>query len=354
MRLRTAPLCVVALLLSTVPAAAGEPRLGSGRWLMSFSWYPHDEVSSTLGGMQLSPDGETLLFARHEPGLNEDGSRSERWRPALMAVAGRQRRDLAVAPLLSEEMVHRWLHQTVFQPGGSRIALPGPGGTAALVDLATGAASPIRVQGAMVLPAFDGEGRTIVATVLDRGAPPRIVLLPLREGQPRTLTIRGNAGPACPADSVLPVVVDGAGDRAARLVLASLGGQREVTVHEAGSGAEIRGLHWTGDGRYLYLGELDRSSGDRRTLVWDRVRSRPAGTIPGALPVGGGPTATSMVLAAERAEGQDVLLHDAARDRSRPVGHVFPNLITAARGRVVFIDRLDENEFDIVLGEISR
>ncbi len=358
MTARTRPVCFVALLMAAatlLPAA--EPELGGGRWLMSFSWYPSYEVSSPTGGMALSPDGRWLLYARRQVETRDDGGERELWCPMLLKTADRLKLELPVEPLGSESLLKRWLNMRVFSPDGSLLALPvctAGRCTTGLWDLGSGQLRRIGPSGAVVLPGFAGDG-SLVVTTGDDSQPPRVVIMDLDGSGLRPLRPPGVAGPACPVAPVLPLVaVDGAADAelTGALVLVDTAGGPSVTVAEAGE--PVGRMHWTRNGRFLYWSVVRPGTGERRTLVWDRSRSRRVAEIDGAVPAGSGPGQSSMVLAAERSEGQSIVLHDAVRSDRWSVGHAFPNLVTAESGRVLYVDRLDEDEFDIVLAEIAR
>lgn len=354
-------LCVVVSLFAVWTAGGAEPRLGGTRWLLSFSWYPSDEVSSGVGGMRLSPGGEWLLYARREVSKSLSGQEAESWRLVLLAVADRSKVELPVPPIASESMLKRWLSLNVFHPSTSLIALPvrvNDGYVAGLFDSASGKLRRLGPSSLLVLPGFDSGGGSLVVSAGESPESARVAVIPVDGGSPRQLKGGGLAGPVCPAAPIVPLEListslSGKVSRSLILVGTS-GGATSAALCQVNDDEEIAQPHWTANGRYLYWGVVTKETGERFTGVWDRAKGRQVAKIDGALPLGTGPSGASMVLAVERSEGQDIALHDAAKGRQWTVGHAFPNVVTAENGRVVFIERLDEDEFDIEIATISR
>jgi hypothetical protein len=354
-------LCAVVLVLAAWTVAAGEPRLGSARWLLSFSWYPSDEVSSGVGGMRLSPDGEWLLYARREVSTSLSGQEAESWRLVRLAVADRSKVELPVPPIASESMLKRWLTLNVFHPSKPLMTLPvrvDDGYVAGLFDSASGELRRLGPSSVHVLPGFDSGGGSLVVSAGESPESARVAVIPVDGGSPRQLNGGGLAGPVCPAAPIVPLQListslSGKVSRSLSLVGTS-GGATSAAVCQVSGDEEVTQQHWTANGRYLYWGVVTKETGERFTGVWDRAKGRQVAKIDGALPLGTGPGGASMVLAVERSEGQYIVLHDPAKGRQWTVGHAFPNVVTAEGGRVVFIERLDEDEFDIEVATISR
>jgi len=360
---------------------------------------------------QLSPDAGKLLYVRVErvaeasrpagggaerdnqpreparprlPGGRKPGAASaparvssERCRFVLRDVQTGKETVIPTPPFADADLMIPPLTAYAFDPSGSRaLAVTGidSNGDGAisrdadrvepiLFEPASGAVRGVNVPARLVWPVLDRLGNGIVffaeqdepgASKLAAASPP--------DFPPRQLKVAGAPREVCPAADLLPVVVlpsrDAKGTSRAKLLLCDLSGVREpaeLPLSYELTGPAMR-CCWSTDGRYLYYADgKDVLEGFPRavvlTRVWDRLAGKELAAVENAVPVGPGPTTTTVVLVRQHMaahsgsraraprSGEGMLLYDVVAGRSTAIALEGATL-RFARGRNVLYDKL--------------
>ena len=335
-----------------------------------------------VGRMRLSPDGAKLLFLRRQG--NDLQTRSY-WLVLRDIKAGKDK-DLKIPGYHDDDMAAFMLAGNVFDPAGKRLAL-GAGMDAnkngrhdvrgetpekmqvALYDLATDKTTRIGETGDVVLASFDRTGKGLVIIAADRKAEDgKMFITPLDKIKLRQLSLWGLPRGICPTGDVVALLLPP--DAAARA-----GGQRpkpEVVLFDLAKDKVVAKLplresntklddlcpQWTGDGRYLYYLGIDRDeqTGDGKceSRIWDRAKGKSVPEVPGTIPIGPGPTATTMVLAPYASAGGDKpVVHDAKADKMWAVDGPAIRLIASQGRYVVYAKKGDDGKETVYRGRIS-
>ena len=118
---------------------------------------------------------------------------------------------------------------------------------------------------------------------------------------------------------------------------------------------------WTGDGRYLYYIGVDRepdANGHMRSKtesqIWDREKKQLTGDIPATIPIGPGPTATTMVLSPSPVTPDaKPVVHDAKADTTWTVDGPAIRLITSQGKYILYAKKGDDGKETLYRGQIS-
>ncbi len=119
---------------------------------------------------------------------------------------------------------------------------------------------------------------------------------------------------------------------------------------------------WTGDGRYLYFlgmnynpkarGRVPRYTFESR--IWDRAKGKLAGKGPATVPIGPGPTATTMVLIQPTRIGyHKPVVHDIKADTTWTVDSPTIRLIASQGKYVLYAKKGDDGKETLYRGQIS-
>jgi len=322
------------------PAPLKVPALVNEKLLLTETEQVRFDVDEHM--MRLSPDAKRLLYVRRE---TVPGPRRPRtgYRLYLRDLASGKDRPLPVPAFEGPDPLQVML--AMFDPSGRKIAVAAGiddnrngvydsyGGRAekgqpAVYDVATGKLTRLEPADEIVVPVFDRTGKRLIVYTANGGQ--NLSVADLGGSEPRRLGLAGVPRTPCPTADVIPLAVLGhtarGGHFLRRLALFDLRAEREVAVLKTGtdSGRVIveSALQWTVDGRYLYYTDRRNDKHKRRyTRVWDRWTGREAAVVTGTIPIGPGPTKTTMVLFDRFARGPDrVRLHDAATGKSWPLG----------------------------------
>jgi len=336
--------------------------------------------------MRLSPDGKRLLYprAKGQPPLTRRGEpdwRKVKYEMVLRDLESGQETILPINPLGSGwgTVFTRF---NMFDPAGAKLALANMevvrqertsgGGSRlhvssarstmklVLYDIPTGKLTTTDIEGPSTFAKFGRTGNVlIVARELRSGLELSKAALPGFELQ--RLKADGFPQSVCPTADVIcvwappkrvrPTIPGQRPQRGPqRLFLYDLRADKEIAelpVHPRNSKLDDWETQWTMDGGYLYYYDVrevttEAPSGSRKPTrpvarIWDRARNKAAGRIFDAIPVGAGPTPTTMVLAKSTRGGSGgVLLHDAKSGREYPLGDSSMKLVHACGAVVLY------------------
>ena len=138
----------------------------------------------------------------------------------------------------------------------------------------------------------------------------------------------------------------------------------DLPLHQRNRNLDDWETQWTAGGRYLYYHDVrevmvETPEGPRQRTrpvarIWDRTTNKPAGRVLDAIPVGPGPTATTMVLARRTDAGfGGFLLHDAKSGKEYPLGDSSMKLVHAWGPKVLYVKRSSEGTETLYLAEIT-
>ncbi len=380
--MRHAFLLVAVCLLWAAPAClADDPHLVNERPVFA-EGAPKYKTPGQFGvfAMRLSPDGKSLLYPRATGEAPLDSRGRPDWQKVSYELVLRSLASGAetVLPVGRLDSGYRtgFTRLNMFDPTGTKLALAdiqtheikeGERVTAtrrsmkiALYDIPAGKRTETDIEGAMAMAKFDRSGKGLIVLRGSRsGLDLHTAALPGLELRP--LKIKGYIQSVCPAAEVICVWVPPArikptrpGQRPQRgpqrLVLYEVQTDREMTelpINQRNSMLDDWETQWTPDGRCLYyvdVREVEEQTpeGPRKrtkevSRLWDRTAGKEAGLVGGAVPLGPGPTPTSVVLAKWSEAGyRGLLLHDAASGKAYPLGEPSFRPVHAWGSRVVY------------------
>ena len=376
------------IVLLVVPVSlAAQPKLVNEKLVFE----EEDPVHVGLQSMLLSPDGRHLLYLRREQVdvAGEPGRASGSRRAYRLAVRDLvSGRDLVVpVPAFPDsDPTDPIMKSQSFGPGGKQVVF-GAGVDAngdgffdypketmqiVLYDVASGTVSPLGVTGGWAAAMFDRTGEGLLITTADPADwSIQVQKTPLARLDCRPVSVDGVPYSICPAADVAAVVLQLAPPpkryKKQKLVLYDLQADRqllELPTHVDYSQVGRRRAEWTADGRFLYytdLGSEDDPPGGEEsrdktvTRVWDRLEGKGVGLMRECLPIGPGPTATSMLLteATVRGDLSSLHLHDAAEGRIWEFGQLFDVMICAHGRRVVYGKEVEPAHYAVYMAEIA-
>jgi len=354
----------LALLLAMSAGAAGEPklvdeklvipprpRLARGGWKPQFGGPPDVHVS---------PDGQRLLYLQEkaEP-VEVLGSRRTVRRLVLRDLARGTDTVLPVPAVTSDDVFAYLFTSRLFDRTGQRIVLgvgvdadkdgytePGHRGRmqAALYHVPTGKLTKLDLEGPTVLPSFDRTGKNIYALCYDlkRGTG-TVYAADAKKLRFERRRFVGLPRGCCPTAEVMAMLAKPAekGSLARRLVLYDPKADRQTAeLPLEGKGWNLIGTppRWTRDGRFLYYRDFRLKPLTHFCCVWDRAGGKTVAKLNWLLPVGPGPTPTTMVmLRAYAGWKREVHLHDAAAGKSWALAGKEARPLAAAAGRVLYV-----------------
>ena len=377
----TTNMAVLCLLYAAAVAAAAGPELVNARRV-----FPEGEPTWKtprryhLWAMRLSPDGKTALYprAKGQPLLTPEGApdwHKVKYEIVLRDLETKTDTVLPIHPLDSgwETVFTRF---NMFDPTDTKLVLAnielmrqeaGKHTTfvrsamkIVLYDIPTGKLTPTNIEGPIAITKFGRGGNVLLVMKRSRkGMELSTAALPELELQP--LKARGMLHSVCPTADVaclwsppkrMPPTVPGQRPQRGpqRLFLYDIEADKkivELPVHPRNRSLDDLETQWTMDGGYLYYYDVrevtaEAPSGSRKPTrpvarIWDRVRNKAAGRVFDAIPVGAGPTPTTMVLAkAARGGSGGVLLHDAKSGREYPLGDSSMKLVHACGTAVLY------------------
>jgi len=305
-----------------------------------------------VGSMRLSPDGTNLLYIRR----CVDGNRDRDYKLIIRDIKAAKEKELKIVPYEDDDIAVIMLSSRVFDPSGKRLALgmgvdvnkdgrhdfPKETMQAILYDLATDKITKVGAPAPVVVASFDRTGKALVLISADVMAQSgTMYTTPADKVKLRQLGLWGLPRGICPTADVLALLLppkrEPGGRRKNTLVLFDLAKDKiaaSLPVREGNTKLDDYCPHWTVDGRYLYYVGVDREPKDDgsteskyESRIWDRIKGELAPEVPGMIPLGPGPTATTMVLCSY--ETRDKLaVHDAAGGKTwtvaapalRPIG----------------------------------
>ena len=330
--------------------------------------------------MRLSPDGTKLLFARHKGDYS-----TGYYQFVLRDIKTGTDKVLKIAGHRQRELVGLTLSGKVFDPAGGRLAI-GAGidankngqydirgknpekMQAVIYELATDKITRIGPIASLVMASFDRTGKGLVLAAMDR---PRrdckLYVTPIDKIKLREFDLRGIPRGICPTADVmalrmLPSMV-GQMMVGHRIVLFDLVKGKMVVdlpLRERNN-IDSYGPQWTADGRYFYYVGAERKSGKNVTTrgmdmkesrIWDRVNGKALPTIPYMLPVGPGPTATTMVLV-PHGKRDKLVVHDAQADKAWLAAGPEVKPICSEGKYIVYVKRDKEGKDVLYRGQIK-
>jgi hypothetical protein len=290
--------------------------------------------------MRLSPDGRHVLYSR---------PRGKRHELVLRELTTKKDSVLPVKPLESDMLNVFMRRCSAFDPSGNKMVLLDYSRgmfrqrtEVVLFDISSGklVKTAISDQGAMAT--FDRTGESLIVL---KGPPdePRLYRAPLSDFKLKPLKVLGSPVSVCPSEDVICLRAPGKSKDVHRDRITGQddhGGQRlflydmeaetrvaDLAVHHRHYNANDWEAPWTPDGRYLcYYDSLEKTgssatethkteSGDKPdstkdecpppelqvrpgkvTRVWDRQAGKETGIVEDAIPLGSGPTATTVIL----------------------------------------------------------
>lgn len=305
-----------------------------------------------IGSMRLSPDGTKLLYIRRRVGEN----RQRAFKLVIRDIKAAKDKELKIVPYEDDDIAVIMLSSKVFDPAGKRLAL-GIGVDvnndgrhdysketmqAVLYDLATDKVTKVGASAPVVVASFDRTGKGLVLVSADAAARSgKMCTTPADKVKLRQLSLWGLPRGTCPAADVLALLLppkrEPGGERKHKLVLFDLGKDKiaaSLPVRDRNTKLDDYTPQWTADGRYLYYVGVDREPADDgstrskyESRIWDRIKGKLAPEVAGMIPVGPGPTGTTMVLCTYQTRDK-LAVHDAAADKTwtvagpslRPIG----------------------------------
>jgi len=295
--------------------------------------------------MRLSPDGTKLLYARSRIG----DDKKQAYHLILRDISTGKDKELKIPGYGSSEIVGITLSGNIFDPAGKRLAI-GVGidtnkngrrdsrGSepeimqAMIYDLATDKTTRIGPEAMLVMASFNRTGKGLVlATMNMRTHLCDLYTTPMDKVKLRKLDLQCVPRIICPTADILALrlpasMVNGKWVKY-RIGLCDLDTGKlaaELPPLSRGNGIDDYGPQWTADGRYFYYVVRDRHFGKRtietprekkESRIWDQTKARSLPTIHNMLPVGPGPTSTTMVLT-PYPKRDKVMIHDAAEGKT--------------------------------------
>jgi hypothetical protein len=229
----------------------------------------------------------------------------------------------------------------------------------------------------VALASFDRTGKGLVIINADKKAETgKMFVTPLEKIKLQQLGLWGLPRGACPTADVMAVLIpptaaqrpDGKRPKP-KMVLLDLVKDKvlaSVPLRERNTKLDDYCPQWTGDGRYFYYIGVDRepaANGQMRrkteSRIWDRVKGQSVGEVPATVPIGPGPTATTMVLspysAVTSGSGDKPVVHDAKADTLWTVDGPAIRLIASQGKYIIYAKKGDDGKGTLYLyrGKIS-
>ncbi|MCP4374723.1 MAG: hypothetical protein GY794_00875 [bacterium] len=323
--------------------------------------------------MRLSPDGTKLLFARHQGDYS-----TGYYQFVLRDIKAGTDKVLEIAGHKHGEFVAITLSGKVFDPAGKRLAIGAGIDTnkngqhdirgqnpekmqAVIYDLATGKITKkIGPTAMLVMTSFDRTGNGLVLGAMNRPGECKMYFTPVDKIKLRELDLKGLPRGICPMANVMAV----------RQFPGMVGGKRvghrmglfDLVTGKMGVYLPLRernsiddyGPHWTVDGRHLYYVGTDRQR-DRNmkeSRIWDRTGGKELASIPYMLPVGPGPTATTMILTPHPKRNK-LVVHDALAGKTWPVTGAKIKPICSEGKYIIYVKRNKEGKDVLYRGQIK-
>ena len=345
-----------------------------------------------LWGMRLSPDGESLLYPRliGLPALNAEGvpdRHRAKYELILRNLKTGKDTALPIGPLKSgwRTVFTRF---NMFDPAGERLVLADieiqqmeEGGAVAvrpsmklvLYDIVAAKTKATGIEGASTIGKFDRTGKGLI--VMKSKA---LYTTSLRDLELKPLNITGLLQSVCPTADVVCVLVfpqrpkpllrGGRPKRMPpRLTLYDYKAGKELAelpIHPRNSSLDDLETQWTADGRYLYYYDvreitIDTAEGPKQrtkpiSRIWDRINNKQAGVVLDAVPLGPGPSPTTMLLAKRSQAGYEgFILHDANTGDEWRMAETNVQPIHAWGKNVVYLKGLEDGEDAVFLAQIA-
>lgn len=294
--------------------------------------------------MRLSPDGTKLLYARSR--IGDDKKRA--YHLILRDISTGKDKELKIPGYGSSEIVGITLSGNVFDPAGKRLAI-GVGidtnkngrrdyrGSepemmqAMIYDLATDKTTRIGPEAMLVMASFNRTSKGLVlATMNMRTHLCDLYTTPMDKVELRKFDLQCVPRIICPTADILALRLppSKANEKWVRhrigLCDLTTGKLTAELPLPRGNSIDDYGPQWTADGRCFYyvfrirhLGEprVTRPREERESRIWDRTKARALPAIHNMLPVGPGPTATTMVLT-PYPKRDKVMIHDATAGKT--------------------------------------
>ena len=336
-------------------------------------------VRKDVGSMKLSPDGTKLLFIRCYSGTSQTSSN----KLALCDIKTGKEKELELPGYSNPTTPGHMVMGNVFDPTGRKLALgvgvdankngrhdarfrDGEKMQAVVYDLATDKTTMIGKTAAYVEASFDRTGKGLVIYTLDKEG--KLFVTPVEKIKLRQLSLSGQPRGYCPTSDALVVLRPPTGPhppgaRPDRKMLL-LDPAKDAILASLPMGKHYAGLlgntcpQWTGDGRYLYLIGMDRVHGPRRwefeSRIWDLKKGKLVGKGPATVPIGPGPTATTMVLRPYPPTiGDKPVVHDVKANTTWTIDSPTIRLIASQGKYVLYAKKGDDGKETLYRGKIS-
>jgi hypothetical protein len=339
-----------------------------------------------VGSMRLSPDGTKLLFIRRRG----DDRKTRSYKLVLRDIKTGKDKELKLPGYDNDDMATFMVTGNVFGPAGLKVALGAGidankngrhdfGGDsekmqAVVYDLATDKMTKIGEAAYVALASFDRTGKGLVIINADKKAEMgKMFVTPLEKIKLRQLCLWGLPRGACPTADVMAVLLPPKEDPrsdgrrptpAPKMVLLDLAKDKvlaDVPLREGNTKLHDYCPQWTGDGRYLYYtseAHEPEANGHMRnkieSRVWDREKKQLTFEVPATIPIGPGPTPTTMVLSSYPVTPVDKpVVHDAKADTTWTVNGPAIRLITSQGKYILYAKKGDDGKETLYRGKIS-
>ena len=317
--------------------------------------------------MRLSPSGKYLLYisGAKPPAATADGdrlARKGRFSVICRDLKTGKEKPLPIPKYMDDDIPVIMLTMQMFDKAEKKIIIgagvdanndgifddDGEKMTPAIFTIATGKIDNLPIQDSVVVPTFDRTGkRAIVFSMNKEMRNGKLSVTPLDKIKLTTMSVLGLPWGLCPTADIMPLMpvpIPGPdGKRGPQgLVLYDLKTDKQVAKltldNKRSSPEDDPAPRWTPDGRYLYYSDVKaetspqgESTRKRFTRVWDRTKKKEVGILDELMPVGPGPTATTVLLVKKDRRG--LILHDAVSGKTWPFGDAMT--VITARGRYV-------------------
>lgn len=346
--LRSSRACVVCLLngllLASLSWAQGEPRLINEHSLGSIPF-----VTGKPFAARLSPDGRFVLYPQEAP--NPDKTElvlKDLAKGAAISIVG------PALPRGYETVCTRF---NLFSADSAQMVvldIPDAGGRTSIriYDVSTGKLRDglltSQVPARHFWAKFDRTGKKLI---VNDGTALAIAALPDLHLQPLKAT--GMLQSVSPTEDLIAVAeFSRDGEHKTRLSLYDVAKDKplaELPVHPRNTRLNDFESQWTADGRYLYYCDLEEEADSGRTIagtrIWDRKEGKVVGFLQNMLPVGRGPTPTSVILAMAHAEASRAYVYDAERKAGWELGGLDIHLIHGWGNRLVYMKAGDNRVY---------
>ena len=382
---------------------APEPRLTNAKRVFpkgGVRWKRPAQYS--FWAMRLSPDGKSILYTRPKgkPPLTAEGVPDRQKAEYELLLRNLSTGKDTVLPIGAIESGWRTVYTrfNLFDPTGQRLALgkvalveveldrpKGKGRVTAvrsemevlLYDVRAGKVKKTGIKGDMAFAKFDRTGKRLIAAQ-GSGRAWGLHTADLDKFKLKPIGVQGFPSGVCPGADVVCIWQPPKRTPASAPGVRRTRGPQRLFLYDLKAGKQVADLpmdqrtsklddwetQWTANGRYLYYYDVVddnmHASGpgrNKRTRpivrIWDRVANKPAGTIGDAIPVGPGPTATTMVLSkwvANRTGG--IILHDAKTGGEWSLAGAGVHLIHAWGKRIAYLKRSPDGTETAYVAEI--